>query len=74
MNNVVRIAFNLYTDGTPSTFEYDDVGGQIDETRLYSVSDLFCTGDAKYFWEAIKIRYPEYCYPVDWEVLFYAEN
>lgn len=71
---IVRIAFNLYTDGTPSTFEYDDVGGQIDETRFYSVSDLFCTGDAKYFWEAIKIRYLEYCYPVDWEVLFYAEN
>lgn len=71
---VVRIAFNLYTDGTPSTFEYDDVDGQIDETRLYSVSDLFCTGDAKYFWEAIKIRYPEYCNPVNWEASFYAEN
>lgn len=58
---IVRMAFNLYTDRTPSTFGYDDVNEKIAETRLYSVSDLFCTGDAKYFWEAIKIRYPEYC-------------
>lgn len=58
---IVRIAFNLYCDGTPSTYDYDDVDKQIAETRLYSVSDLFCTEDAKYFWEAIKIRYPAYC-------------
>lgn len=71
---IVRIAFNLYTDGTPMTDEYDDPEDQIVETRLYSVSDIFCTGDAKYFWEAIKIRYPDYCNYVDWEDLFYAEN
>lgn len=46
---IVRIAFNLYTDGTPSTFEYDDTEEQIIETRLYSVSDIFCAGDAKFF-------------------------
>ena len=51
---IVRIAFNLYTDGTPTTDKYDDTEEQITETRLYSVSDIFCTGDAKYFWEAIK--------------------
>lgn len=71
---IVRIAFNLYTNGTPTAYLYEDVEEQIRETRLYSVLDIFCTGDAKYFWEAIKIRYPEYCYPVDWEALFYAEN
>ena len=42
---IVRIAFNLYTDGTPTTDEYDDTEKQIVETRLYSVSDIFCTGD-----------------------------
>ena len=67
-------AFNLYTDGTPTTDEYDDTEEQIVETRLYSVSDIFCTGDARYFWEAIKIRYPDYCFYVDWEDLFYAED
>ena len=64
----------LYTDGTPTTDEYDDTEEQIVETRLYSVSDIFCTGDARYFWEAIKIRYPDYCFYVDWEDLFYAED
>ena len=59
---IVRIAFNLYCDGTPSTYDYEDVDEQIRETRLYSVSDLFCTEDAPYFWQAIKIRYPEYCH------------
>ena len=24
--------------------------------------ELFCCGYARYFWEAIKIRYPEYCF------------
>ena len=70
---IVRIAFNLYTDGTPTTDEYKDTEAQITETRLYSISDIFCTGYARYFWEAIKIRYPEYCFYRDWEDM-YAEN
>ena len=52
---IVRMAFNLYCNGTPS------------------VEDLFCCGYARYFWEAIKIRYPEYCFYKDWEDI-YAEN
>lgn len=71
---IVRIAFNLYTDGTPTTDEYKDTEAQITETRLYSISDIFCTGYARYFWEAIKIRYPDYCFYVDWEDMFYAED
>ena len=43
---IVRIAFNLYTDGTPTTDEYKDTEAQITETRLYSISDIFCTGYA----------------------------
>lgn len=38
--------------------------------RIYD----FKTGDARYFWEAIKIRYPDYCFYVDWEDMFYAED
>ena len=26
-----------------------------------SVSDIFCCGYAVYFWQSIKLRYPEYC-------------
>ena len=51
-------------------FVYDyegDSDRQVDECREYSVSDLFCCGYARYFWEAVKIRYPEYCFYRDWE-------
>ena len=43
------------------------------KTYCYTVEELFCCGYARYFWEAIKIRYPEYCFYVDWEDM-YAEN
>ena len=58
---VVRLAFNLYTDGTPSIDDYESRDGQISECRGYSISDIFCCGYAMYFWEGIKLRYPEYC-------------
>ena len=46
---------------------------QLKEWQCYTVEDLFCCGYARYFWEAIKIRYPEYCFYKDWEDI-YAEN
>jgi len=56
---VTRLAFQLFTDGTPSAFiDYDKP--DVDECRRYSVSDIFCCEFAPYFVEAIKIRYPEY--------------
>ena len=65
---IVRLAFNLYCDGTPSVYDYErDSERQVNECREYSVSDLFCCGYARYFWEAVKIRYPEYCFYLDWE-------
>ena len=70
---IVWMAFNLYCNGTPSANDYDDAEEQVKECRCYSVEDLFCCGYARYFWEAIKIRYPEYCSYVDWEDM-YAEN
>lgn len=58
---VVRMAFNLYCNSAPSVFGYDDVEEQLDEYRRYTVEDLFCCGYAPYFWEAVRLRYPEYC-------------
>ena len=58
---VVRLALNLYTDITPSVDNYRRKDEQIDECREYSVSDIFCCSYAMYFWEGIKLRYPDYC-------------
>ena len=57
---VVRMAFNLYCNGTPSVLDYDDAEEQVDECRRYTVEELFCCAYAPYFWQAIQIRYPEY--------------
>lgn len=70
---IVRMAFNLYCNSVPSVNDYDDTEGQLKESRCYTAEDLFCCGYARYFWEAIKIRYPEYCFYRDWEDM-YAEN
>lgn len=58
----VRIAFNLYCNSTPSVFDVKDAESKLRECSCYTVEDLFCCSYAKYFWEAIKIRYPEYCF------------
>ena len=58
---VVRLAFNLYTDGTPSVDDYESKDEQISEYREHSISNIFCGSYALYFWEGIKLRYPEYC-------------
>lgn len=58
---IVRMAFNLYNNGTPSVGDYEDAEEQLMECRRYTVEDLFCCGYAPYFWQAIKIRYLEYC-------------
>ena len=61
-SKVVRMAFNLYCNGTPSVDEEEmDAETQLKECRNYAVDELFCCGYAKYFWEAVKLRYPEYC-------------
>lgn len=58
---IIRMAYNLYCNGTPSVYDYEDTEEQLNECKQYTVEDLFCCGYAKYFWEAVKIRYPEYC-------------
>ena len=57
---VVRMAFNLYCNGTPSVTDYSDAVEQISECKQYTVEELFCCAYAPYFWQAIQIRYPEY--------------
>jgi hypothetical protein len=58
---VTRLAFNLFTWMQPGTLLFNAGSeAQLDECRRYSVSDIFCCGYAPYFFEAIKIRYPEY--------------
>lgn len=58
---IIRMAFNLYNNGTPSVYDYNDSEEQLEECQRYTVEDLFCCGYAPYFWQAVKIRYPEYC-------------
>ena len=48
---VVRMAFNLYCNGTPSVDDEQDTEEQVDECRRYSVEDLFCCCYAPYFWQ-----------------------
>lgn len=59
---IVYMAFNLYCNGTPSVFDYKKKDDQIKECQSYTVEDLFCCSYARYFWEAIRLRYPEYCF------------
>lgn len=63
---VTRMAFNLYNDCMYDS-EEDIDKGQISE--YYNPSDIFACSYANYFFEAIKIRYPEYT-----RVLHITEN
>ncbi len=58
---IIRMAYNLYNNGTPSVYDYSDPEEKLEECSRYTVEDLFCCGYAPFFWQAIKIRYPEYC-------------
>lgn len=58
---IIRLAFNLYNNGTPSVYEFDEPEDQLKECQFYTVEELFCSSYAPYFWQAVKIRYPEYC-------------
>lgn len=57
---VVRMAFNLYCNGTPSVLDYENEEEQLSECNQYTVEELFCSSYAPFFWQAVQIRYPEY--------------
>lgn len=59
---VVRMAFNLFCNGTPSAYALEG-DEKVKECQRYTVEDLFCCEYAVYFWEAVRVRYPEYCFP-----------
>ena len=59
--HIIRMAYNLYCNGTPSVSDCENSDNQLSECRKYTVEDLFCCGYAPYFWQAVKLRYPEYC-------------
>lgn len=48
-----RLLFNLWNGCTS-----DETGE--DNSRYYAVDEIFCCNYAPYYWEAVKIRYPEY--------------
>ena len=58
---IVLLAFNLYTSSVPSVCDHENLEEQLAECIRYSVDELFCCAYAPYFWQAIKLRYPEYC-------------
>lgn len=60
---ITRLAFQLFTDGTPTAITFDEKDNSQEDFRecqFYSVSDIFCCENAPFFVEAIKLRYPEY--------------
>ena len=59
---IVRMAFNLYCNSAPSVHDYKEKDEQELESRFYMVGSLFCCNYARFFWEAIRLRYPEYCF------------
>ena len=67
---VIRMAFNLYCNGTPSVENYKKRDEQLMECRQYSVEELFCSEYARYFWQAIQLRYPEYCFYIGMEEFY----
>ena len=56
---IVYLAFNLYTNGMPTVDDNDPIDAQLCEAGRYAVDDIFCCSYAPYFWQAVKIRYPE---------------
>ena len=57
---VVRLAFNLYCDGTPTVSVFDDKEEQLSECSRYTPDEIFACSYAPYFLQAVKLRHPAY--------------
>lgn len=57
-----RLAFNLWNGYCTDGGTYTNEDGYEDElpSSYYAVDNIFCCSYAPYYWEAIKLRYPEY--------------
>ena len=51
------MAFSLWND---FSYESKEDFQKENVSKNYNVSEIFCCGYAPYFYEAIKLRYPEY--------------
>ena len=56
----IRLGFNLFNWGAPTTEHMGDKR-KIRELEFYLPTEIFSTTYAPYFWQAIQIRFPEYC-------------
>ena len=63
------MALNLWNHSIMYDSEEDLEKGHISSS--YAPSEIFCCSYAPYFWEAIKIRYPEY---TKYEIKTYENN
>ena len=66
---ITRLAFNLYNGFSGRLGDEE-----IDEPEMYSPYNLFDTGLSGYFFEAVKLRYPEYCRGVEDYELFHGDD
>ena len=57
---LIRLAFNLFNWGAPTTKGMSD-RESLREAYEYYPTQIFSSYFAPYFWQAIQIRFPEYC-------------
>lgn len=57
--NICRLAFNLWNG---FCYVPDDESGDFLVSSDYVTDNIFCCSYAEYFFEAIRLRYPEYCH------------
>lgn len=54
---VTRMAFSLWNG---CMYDSEENLEKNEKSNYYNINEIFCCSYAPYFWEAIKIRYPEY--------------
>lgn len=60
VRKIIRLAFNLYTGWIPTADIGHNEYERSEECGQYSVNEIFSCTYALYFWESIKLRWPEY--------------
>ena len=61
---VTRMAFSLFNE---CMYESEEKMEKGEKSQYYNPSEIFCCSYAPYFYEAIKIRYPEYTKSINYE-------
>lgn len=59
---VTRLLFNLWNGCCTDGEQYKDSDGyEVDlPSEKFTVDEIFCCGHAPYFWQAVKLRFPQY--------------